>query len=61
MNQPMSFGVFMSHPTFPYHAASSLFLALNNIDDAIITGNRITRNRHDVPILGSFSAARQIR
>lgn len=35
-------------------------VSLNNVDDALIVGNTIPNNRHDVPILGSFSAATQI-
>jgi hypothetical protein len=35
-------------------------VALNNVDDAIIENNTILNNRHDVPVIGSFSAATQI-
>ena len=36
-------------------------IALNNVDHALIENCDIRRNRQDVPILGSFSAARNIR
>lgn len=36
-------------------------IALNNVDNALIENCDIRRNRQDVPILGSFSAARNIR
>ncbi|GFH62103.1 hypothetical protein CTEN210_18579 [Chaetoceros tenuissimus] len=35
-------------------------VSLNNVDDAFIIGNTIPNNRHDVPIVGSFSAATQV-
>ncbi|GFH61539.1 hypothetical protein CTEN210_18015 [Chaetoceros tenuissimus] len=35
-------------------------VALNNVDNAIIEHNTILNNRHDVPVIGSFSAAAQI-
>ena len=36
-------------------------VALNNVDDATIMNCDIPNNRHDVPVLGSFSAARMLR
>lgn len=36
-------------------------VSLNNVDNLTIANNDIPQNRHDVPILGSFSAARQLR
>lgn len=35
-------------------------MALNNVDNAVIQNNKILNNRHDVPIIGAFSAATQI-
>lgn len=36
-------------------------VAINNVDSLTITNCEIPRNRHDVPVLGMFSAARFIR
>jgi hypothetical protein len=36
-------------------------VSLNNVDNLIIENSVVPQNRHDVPILGSFSAARQLR
>jgi len=36
-------------------------VSLNNVDGLDILNNKITQNRHDVPVNGMFSAARQIR
>mmetsp|Transcript_12613 Transcript_12613/g.27388 ORF Transcript_12613/g.27388 Transcript_12613/m.27388 type:complete len:88 (-) Transcript_12613:3020-3283(-) len=36
-------------------------VSLNNVDNLEISGCNVVKNRHDVPIVGLFSAARFIR
>lgn len=36
-------------------------VALNNVDSLEISGCNVVKNRHDVPVVGMFSAARFIR
>lgn len=36
-------------------------VSLNNVDNLVIEDCKITRNRHDVPVVGSWSAAAYIR